>query len=107
MTAFGVGFGLLTVLTGLVGNTTWALGAMVAVWAAFTGVMVGWSSRQRATDRAAADRMGRWWVLTILLNGLVLATGLSYVGKVPAYWVPAGVVVTLPLLIGAAREHRI
>ena len=107
MTAFGVGFGILTVLTGLVSDTVWALGAMAAVWAVFTGVMVGWSSRQRTTDRAATDRMDRWWVLTILFNGIALATGLSYVGQAPAYWVPAGVVVALPLLIGAAREHRI
>ncbi len=107
MAAFGLGFGILTVLVGLIGDAPWALVVVIALWAGFTAVMVGWSTRQRATDRAAANRMRVWWVLTTVLNGLALATGLSYVGPAPAYWWPAGVVVALPLLLGAARERRV
>ena len=62
------------------------------------------------TASVAKRGMKRRWLWSLIAWGLLLAiampVGFVVFNAEPAYWVPAAVVVALPLAIGAAREGR-
>ncbi len=102
---FGVAFGVLTLLLGMVQGRP-ARAVLLAGWAVLCLGVVAWAARRPAHLAGTAARTGRYWMLTAVLYGIALAVGLPQDDAGLGYWLPAAVVVALPMLIGAVREAR-
>lgn len=105
MTAFGLGFGALTLLVGLMRDSRALTAVIVVGWGLFVAAMVRWTRTRPATERGAVRRMQPLWMLTTVLYAIALAVGLPQDAGARFWWA-AGAVVALPLLVGAARERQ-
>lgn len=102
---FGLGFGVLTLLLGLVHERP-LRAVLLAGWAVLCLAVVAWAARRPAHLAGTGARTGRYWMLTAVLYGIALAAGLPQEDAGLGYWLPAAVVVALPMLVGAVREAR-
>ena len=104
LAVFGVGMGLVTLSVGLVESKP--LGAAVFVaWGVLALGMSHWERHRAAHLRGTARRTSPMWTLSFAAYGVAIAAGTQSPGD-PAYWIPAAVLVPLPLLAGALRERR-
>ena len=109
MFVIGGGFGLMTLLLGLgpdgdAAGVWWALGLM-AVWAVFVAVMVGWAFRRPVQGALQGRTYVPGWVGTGVLYAAALFGGLGQ--NLPVWaWMLAALVVPLPLVVSAVRVHR-
>jgi hypothetical protein len=100
----GLGMGLVTVCVGLVESKV--LGAAVfAAWAALALVMSRWTRRRTAHLPGTSSRTARYWTVSLAFYAVAIAAGGDEYGD-PTYWVPASVLVTVPMLVGSVRERR-
>jgi len=105
LAVFGVGFGALTLLLGLVQPFALRMTIFAVCWPILIIGMVIWSRRQPAAPRGRL--VGVWgWVGTGVLYGVALFVGTPALIGRAEYWVPAAVVVALPLCIAGWRERR-
>ncbi len=106
MAVYSAGFIALVLVLGLVENVP------VRVWIAsvgWIGLMVAtvfWARRRRATLPGTGWRTAPYWIATSVLYATVNIVGAHGRQGQVWYWVPAAVVVALPLAIGAVRERR-
>jgi hypothetical protein len=101
---FGIGMGLVTLAVGLVESKL--LGAAVFVaWGVLAVLMSYWTRRRTAHLPGTSARIAPYWALGFAFYAVAIAAGGDEYGN-PAYWVPAAVVVALPLLVGSFRERR-
>lgn len=102
MTAFGVGFAMMTLVIGLgPENPTFAVGAL-AVWAVFIVAALVWAGRRPVSPTAPVRAIVPGWVGSGVLYAIALFVGLAWFSH-PLQWLAAAVVVSLPLLVGAHR----
>ena len=105
LTVFGVGIGLVTATVGLVESKL--LGAAVfAGWGMLAGGMSLWERRRRAHLAGTRERIRPYWVAGFAFYGVAVATASGKTSGDLTHWLPAGVIVSLPMLIGAWRERR-
>ena len=104
-TVFGLGFGVVTLILGLVQPLALRMTIFATCWPVLVIGMVLWARRQRAAPRGRFR--GVWaWIATGILYGVALAVGMpAFEGRV-GYWAPAAVVVALPLCVAGWRERR-
>jgi len=102
---FGVGFGALTLLIGLVQPPALRITIFAVCWPVLIVGTVIWSRRQPAAPRGRTVSI--WgWIGTGGLYGLALFVGTpGFVGRAE-YWVPAALLVALPLCVAGWWEHR-
>lgn len=100
----GLGMGLVTVGVGLIESKLLAA-VVLAAWVVLALVMCGWSRRRTAHLTGTKSRTARYWSLSFAFYAVAIAAGGDKYGD-PTYWVPAAVVVTLPMLVGSLRERR-
>lgn len=106
LVVFAAGFGVLTLVLGLVEPLWLRLTVSGVLWLPLVAGMAWWASRQRATTSGVGRRALPGWIGTGGLYAVALFVGTpDQLGR-PAYWVPAAVVVTLPLAVTAWRESR-
>ncbi len=103
---FAVGFGVVTLILGLVAPLWLRMTVFGVLWACLVVGMVWWARQQPAVPRAWCWR-GAWgWAGTVVLYGAALLIGTpGLLGRVE-YWLPAAVLVATPLALAAWREHR-
>jgi hypothetical protein len=106
MAVFGLGFGAVTAVIGLVEPPVVRTVAFVGGWLVFVLAMVLWSRNRPATLRDHDVRIRPYWRLTFVFYAVALASGLGQQLGNPSFWVPAAVVVALPLVVGAVRVRR-
>lgn len=100
----GLGMGAITVAVGLIESKV--IGAAVFVaWGVLALVMHRWSGRRSAHLTGTTSRTARYSALSFALYGVAIAAGGGSYGD-PTYWVPAAVLVAVPMLVGAFRERR-
>ena len=102
--AFAAGSVALVLLLGLAGRA--GLIAGMTIWFVLVVTAVAWSSRQRVVLPGSGRLLGIAFGVWGALYGIALAVGLTTAPGSAAYWVPAAVVVALPLLGGAALVGR-
>lgn len=103
---FATGFGVLTLVLGLVGPLWLRMTISGVLWAGLVSGMLMWARRRPATSRGVGRRVTWGWIGTGVLYGAALFAGTpGQLGNV-AYWVPAAIVVTLPLAAASWRESR-
>jgi hypothetical protein len=101
---FGVGMGLVTLSVGMLESKL--LGAAVfAAWGALAFGMSRWERRRTVHLPGTGARTAPYWSASIALYAVAIAAGTEQSSD-PTYWVPAALVVPLPLLTGAVRERR-
>ncbi|WP_091555523.1 hypothetical protein [Micromonospora pattaloongensis] len=102
---FGIGIGLVAATVGLVESK--AVGAAVfAGWIALVVGMTIWERGRLAHLAGTRQRINPYWIGSFACYGVALAVGTGELSGVPMYWIPASVIVALPMLIGALRERR-
>lgn len=106
LAVFGIGFGVLTLLLGLVQPLSLRIAAMSLGWPLLVAVMVGWAARRPASLKGTSTRVTKYWVGTAGLYGVALVIGTPRLIGEWLYWVPAAALVAAPLLAGAVRERR-
>ena len=106
MTAFGLGAGAETFILGIVEQRAARLAAFTVTWVALVVTMALWSRSHRATVRGAQSRIRPWWIATFTLYAVAAFLWPAVAGHAAVRWLPAGVVVAAPLLIGAWRERK-
>jgi len=100
---FAAGMGLVTLAVGLVESKL--LGAAVFIaWGALAWGMSRWERRRTAHLPGTRARTTPYWSTGFALYAVAIAAGTRSEGDA-TYWVPAAVVVALPLLVGAVRER--
>jgi len=100
----GLGMGAVTVGVGLIESKL--LGAAVfAAWGVLALIMRRWTSRRTAHLTGTRSRTAPYRSLSFALYGVAIAAGGDAYGD-PTYWVPAAVLVTVPMLVGAVCERR-
>ena len=105
LAVFGVGIALVTATVGLVQSKL--LGAAVfAGWVMLVGGMSLWERRRLAHLAGTRERVRPYWMASFAFYGVAVATASAEVSRDLAYWLTAGVIVGLPMLIGAWRERR-
>lgn len=104
LVVFGVGIGLVTAAVGLIESKL--LGAAVfAAWGALAVIMSMWERRRLAHLSGTRQRINPYWAGSFTLYGVAVAVGTAETVGDRAYWLPAGLIVALPMLIGALRER--
>lgn len=103
---FGIGFGCVTLLLGLVQPLALKMAVFSAGWPALIAIMVIWSRRQPATLARTGRRVAKYWIMTGTLYGLALVIGLSWFTGRWDYWLPAALAVALPMVLGGVAERR-
>lgn len=106
LAVFAAGFGVLTLVLGLVDPLWLRLTVSGVLWIPLVIGMVVWAVRQRASPDGAGRRALPGWIGTGVLYGVALFVGTPAQLGNAAYWLPAAVVVVLPLGIAAWREWR-
>ncbi len=102
LAVFGVGFGAVTLLLGLVEPLALRMTIFFVCGPVLVVGMVVWSRRQPAAPRGRL-----WgWLGTGILYGVALFVGTPGLEGRVEYWLPAAVVVALPLCVAGWREHR-
>ena len=104
-TVFGLAFGAVTLILGLVQPFALRMTIFATCWPV---LMIGMVLRARGQRAAPRGRFrGVWaWITTGILYGVALVVGLSaFEGRV-GYWMPAAVIVALPLCVAGWRERR-
>lgn len=106
LAVFAAGFGTLTLILGLVEPFWLRMTISGVLWVALVTGMVVWASRRRAAPSGGMRRTVWGWIGTGVSYAVALFVGTpAQLGNV-AYWVPAAVVVALPLAVVAWRERR-
>lgn len=83
------------------------LGATVFVaWGVLVAATAWWERRRTAHLAGTRERTSRYWALSFALYAVAIACGVARPDGDTAFWLPAAVVVALPMLVGAARERR-
>ncbi|MFC6577690.1 hypothetical protein [Planomonospora parontospora] len=80
--------------------------AVFAAWGVLVVVMTVWERSRLAHLSGTRQRINPYWVGSFALYGVALAVGASETIGDLAYWLPASVIVALPMLIGALRERH-
>lgn len=106
LAVFAAGFGVLTLVLGLVDPLWLRLTISGVLWIPLVIGMAWWAFHQRATASGVGRRALPGWVGSGVLYAVALFVGTPGQLGNPAYWVPAAVVVALPLAIAAWRESR-
>jgi hypothetical protein len=101
----GIGMGLLTLAVGLIERDVLAI-AVFAGWGGLIAALSWWERRRTAHLPGTAQRTSRYWAASFGLYAVAIACGVSRPDGDTAYWVPAALVVALPMLVGAVRERR-
>lgn len=104
LAACGVALGVLTVVVGLADSKT--VGAAVL---AGLGLIVALAVRERRRPAhlpGTHARTSRYMAIGLAFYGVAFGAAAVLAPRDPAYWWPAGVIVALPMLVGAAREWR-
>ena len=105
LTVFGIAIGLVTVAVGLIDSKL--LGAAVfGGWLALVVGMSWWERRRLAHLPGTRKRTSRYSATSFAFYGVALAVGIGQASGDRTYWLPAGVIVALPMLVGAFRERR-
>ena len=105
LAVFGVGIGLVTASLGLVDSKL--LGAAVfAGWGMLAGGMSLWERRRLAHLAGTRERIRPYWMAGFAFYAVAVATAPEETSGDLAHWLSAGVIVSLPMLIGAWRERR-
>jgi hypothetical protein len=105
LAVFGVGIGLVTASVGLVESKLLGT-AVFAVWLVLVGGMRMWERSRLAHLAGTRERINPYWVGSFAFYGVALAVGTDKTSGDLTYWLPASVIVALPMLIGALRERR-
>ena len=101
---FGIGMGLVTLAVGMLESKL--LGAAVfAAWGALAFGMSRWERSRTAHLPGTGARTAPYWSTSIAFYAVAIAAGTDRSSD-PTWWVPAALVVSLPLLVGAVRERR-
>ena len=103
---FAVGWAVLTLVLGLVFPLWLRLTVAGVLWIPLVTGMVTWAHRRRASSRGMVRR-NAWAFGTagVLYIAAVVVGTPGQLGNV-AYWVPAAVVVAVPLAVAAVLEAR-
>ena len=92
-------------LFGVLGNR-WGVWLLTPLWVVVIVVLSTWSARARTAlvgfGRLHAAVIGAWAVLW----GVTVIVGSSRYQGQPAWWVPCGVAMAVPCLVGAWVAHR-
>ena len=100
----GIGMGLVTLAVGMLESRL--LGAAVfAAWGVLALGMCQWERRRTAHLPGTRSRTAPYWSTSIALYAVAIAAGTEQSSD-PTYWLPAALVVPVPLLVGAVRERR-
>jgi hypothetical protein len=106
LAVFAAGFGGITLILGLVQPLWLRMTIFGVLWPYLVVGMVVWSRQQPAASRDGRRRALWAWVATPVLYSAAVWVGTpSQLGRV-AYWLPAAVVVAVPLAVAAWRERR-
>ena len=104
-TVFGLGFGAVTLILGLVQPLALRMTIFATCWPVLMIGMILWARGQRAVPRGRLR--GVWaWIATGILYGVALVVGMSVLEGRMAYWVPAAIIVALPLCVAGWRERH-
>jgi len=106
MITFGVGFGAAALVLGLIESFAWRMSLFAGLWIVFVLAMVRWAASRPASARVVTRRIAVSWVGTGVLYGVALFVGTGRFQGELAFWVPAAVVIALPLVIGGLLERR-
>lgn len=106
LAVFAAGFGILTLLFGLVSPLQLRMTLFGVGWPLLMLSMVWWAGRRPASLRGTSRRVAKYWVGTTFLYGVVLLVGTPRLVGDARYWVPAAALVAAPMFLGALREHR-
>jgi hypothetical protein len=91
----------------LVGLGDRMVGAIaMAFWGAVMVALWFFAARQPVNRRGFARRHGRMIGLWAVAYAIVVAVGISSFPDDPGWWIPGGVIVSLPAFILACREIR-
>lgn len=105
LAVFGVAIGLVTITVGMVDSRL--IGAAVfAGWAVLAGGMSLWEARRLVHLAGTRERIRPYWLAGFAFYGVAVATASADTSGELAHWLPAGVIVSMPMLIGAWRESR-
>jgi hypothetical protein len=101
----GVGMGLLTLAVGLVRSDLVGF-AVFAAWGVLIAATAWWERRRTAHLPGTQQRTSRYWAASFALYAVAIACGVARPEGDAGFWVPAAVVVALPMVVGAVRERR-
>ena len=101
----GVGMGLLTLAVGLVESDVLGF-AVFGAWGVLVAATSWWERRRTAHLPGTSERTARSWAVSFALYAVAIACGVARPEGDVTFWVPAAVVVALPMLVGAVRERR-
>ncbi|MGC4748370.1 hypothetical protein ACLQ28_22350 [Micromonospora sp. DT201] len=99
----GAAFGGITAALGLLGSTPARVAAITVIFFLVVGGLLIWYFRQRVIPRDLGRRYVPFMMATCSLYVVTLGVGRPLFTDRPEYWVPAAVLVALPLLVGAWR----
>ncbi|MFS0701392.1 hypothetical protein AB6N24_15590 [Cellulomonas sp. 179-A 4D5 NHS] len=105
LAVLGLGLGVVTATIGLVESKLVGV-AVFAAWGLLVAVTAWWERRRTAHLAGARERTSRHWALSFALYAVAIACGVTRPDGDTAYWLAAGGVVALPMLVGAVRERR-
>jgi hypothetical protein len=105
LTVFGVAIGLVTVAVGLIESKLWGA-AVFGGWMTLAVVMSAWERRRLAHLPGTRERASRYVAMSFAFYGVALAVGIGQGSADPAYWLPAGAIFALPMLVGAFGERH-
>jgi hypothetical protein len=105
LAVFGVGIGIVTTAVGLVESTLLGF-AVFAGWGLLAMGMSLWERRRLVHLAGTRQRIRPYWLTGFAFYAVAVATASAQSPEDVAYWVLAGVVVSLPMLVGAWRESR-
>jgi hypothetical protein len=103
---FGAGFAAMTLLLGLTNLDNTSPAVLPTMWSILIAVMLIWARRQRAALTRTGRRILPYWMASGLLYGAALIVGVNRFHGEPGYWIPAAIVVGMPMFVGAWRESR-
>jgi hypothetical protein len=105
LTVFGIAIGLVTVAVGLIESKLLGAGVFGG-WLALVAGMSWWERSRLAHLPGTRKRTSRYWATSFAFYGVALAVGVGEASGDRTYWLPAGVIVALPMLVGAFRERH-
>ena len=104
--AFGLGVGGAAILLGMVESFWWRIGLFLVIWLAFVAAMVRWAATRPAALRTSMRRTAPGWIGTGALYAIALFLGTGRFQGELRFWLPAAVVIALPLVVVGLRERR-